>query len=81
MSGRGVKKKGGGGEKPGLADAALELLAERGYQPEFGARPLRRTLQRLLDDRLAAKLLDGTLTKGQTVRATVTDGQLDLQVV
>jgi ATP-dependent Clp protease ATP-binding subunit ClpC len=44
---------------------AVEWLARRGYQPEWGARPLRRTIQREVDNQLSSMLLDGRLTPGQ----------------
>jgi ATP-dependent Clp protease ATP-binding subunit ClpC len=46
---------------------AIDWLARRGFQPEFGARPLRRTIQREVDNRLSAMLLDGRLRPGQHV--------------
>jgi ATP-dependent Clp protease ATP-binding subunit ClpC len=46
---------------------AVDWLAQRGFQPEFGARPLRRTIQREVDNRLSAMLLDGRLQPGQHV--------------
>jgi ATP-dependent Clp protease ATP-binding subunit ClpC len=46
---------------------AIDWLADRGFQPEFGARPLRRTIQREVDNRLSAMLLDGRLGPGQHV--------------
>jgi ATP-dependent Clp protease ATP-binding subunit ClpC len=46
---------------------AIDLLARRGFQPEFGARPLRRTIQREVDNRLSSMLLDGRLRPGQHV--------------
>ncbi|KAE8763001.1 ATP-dependent Clp protease ATP-binding subunit [Georgenia thermotolerans] len=51
-----------------ITDAAVGHLAEEGFQPEFGARPLRRTVQRELDNRLAGLLLSGALAPGDTVR-------------
>jgi ATP-dependent Clp protease ATP-binding subunit ClpA len=56
-----------------VAQAAKRRLAELGRQPEFGARPLRRTLQTELDNRLATLLLDGTVEPGDTVRADIDD--------
>ncbi|MEU1540097.1 ATP-dependent Clp protease ATP-binding subunit [Actinacidiphila glaucinigra] len=61
-----------------VTQAAKEWLADRGYQPEFGARPLRRTIQTELDNRLSNMLLDGTLNPGDTVVADVRDGRLTL---
>jgi ATP-dependent Clp protease ATP-binding subunit ClpC len=46
---------------------AVDWLAQRGFQPEFGARPLRRTIQREVDNRLSSMLLDGRLVAGQHV--------------
>ena len=48
--------------------AAKELLAERGYDPVLGARPLRRTIQREIEDMLSEKILFGELRPGQIVR-------------
>jgi ATP-dependent Clp protease ATP-binding subunit ClpC len=61
-----------------VTETAKEWLANRGYRPEFGARPLRRTLQTELDNRLSNMLLDGTLNPGDTVVADVKDGELTL---
>jgi ATP-dependent Clp protease ATP-binding subunit ClpC len=47
--------------------AAVDWLAQRGFQPEYGARPLRRTIQREADNRLSAMLLDGRLAAHQHV--------------
>ena len=55
---------------------ALDWLADEGYEPEFGARPLRRTIQRELDDRIADLLVTESVEDGGTVRATVVDGAL-----
>ncbi|MEU9607385.1 ATP-dependent Clp protease ATP-binding subunit [Streptomyces sp. NPDC048057] len=61
-----------------VTETAKELLAGRGYQPEFGARPLRRTIQSELDNRLSTMLLDGTLNPGDTVLVDAQDGELTL---
>ncbi|GLF93203.1 ATP-dependent Clp protease ATP-binding subunit [Streptomyces yaizuensis] len=63
-----------------ITEPAKEWLANTGYQPEFGARPLRRTIQTELDNRLSTLLLDGTLDPGDTVLADVRDGELTLSV-
>ncbi|MFV0131109.1 ATP-dependent Clp protease ATP-binding subunit [Streptomyces sp. HMX112] len=55
---------------------AVDWLARRGHQPEYGARPLRRTIQREVDNRLSRLLLDGRLAAGSRVRVAVDDGQL-----
>ena len=49
---------------------AVDWLARRGFQPEFGARPLRRTIQREVDNKLSSMLLDGRLHPGQHVTVT-----------
>ncbi|MCX6464175.1 MAG: ATP-dependent Clp protease ATP-binding subunit [Pseudonocardiales bacterium] len=60
--------------------AAVRRLAELGYQPEFGARPLRRTIRREVDNRLSTLLLAGELTPGSHVHVGVRDGEIDVQV-
>jgi ATP-dependent Clp protease ATP-binding subunit ClpC len=59
-----------------FADGAVDWLAERGYQPEYGARPLRRTIQREVDNQLSRLLLDGRVKDGDRVRVEVEDGRL-----
>ncbi|WP_392674899.1 ATP-dependent Clp protease ATP-binding subunit [Streptomyces sp. LN785] len=57
---------------------AVEWLAQRGYQPEYGARPLRRTIQREVDNRLSRMLLDGNLQPHSRLRIDVADGELTI---
>jgi ATP-dependent Clp protease ATP-binding subunit ClpB len=57
-----------------VTDAARRRIAETGYQPAFGARPLKRAIQRLVEDPLAMKLLEGELSAGDTVLVDY-DGQ------
>ncbi|HEV7897589.1 MAG TPA: ATP-dependent Clp protease ATP-binding subunit, partial [Planosporangium sp.] len=59
---------------------ALNWLAEHGYEPAFGARPLRRTIQREVDNVLSEMLLDGRLSPGQRVKVDARDGQLQFNV-
>ena len=54
-----------------VTQAALEWLAEAGYDPDFGARPLRRVLQRSVEDQLALALLEGMYTEGSKVTVDV----------
>ncbi|WP_032916596.1 ATP-dependent Clp protease ATP-binding subunit [Streptomyces rimosus] len=63
-----------------VTERAKEWLAEQGYQPEFGARPLRRTIQTELDNRLSNMLLDGQVGPGDTVTCDVQDGRLECKV-
>ncbi len=59
-----------------LAPAALDLLAEQGYDPAYGARPLRRAIQRTLLDALSDRLLQGDITDGDRIAVNVKDGCL-----
>jgi ATP-dependent Clp protease ATP-binding subunit ClpB len=59
--------------------AAGAWLAARGYDPDYGARPLRRVIQRELSDRLAVLLLDGTFQEGDTVHIGVAEDQLNFR--
>ena len=59
-----------------LDEASLTLILEKGFDPKYGARPLRRTLQRLVEDRLADLLLEGTLRRGDRVRVSPSEGEL-----
>ena len=60
--------------------SALKLLAQEGYDVEMGARPLRRTLQTQVEDKLSELLLTGDLTAGQTLKVGVKAGQLKFEV-
>jgi len=51
-----------------VTEAAREYLAEVGYDPDFGARPLKRTIQRELQDPLALKILSGEFHEGETIK-------------
>jgi ATP-dependent Clp protease ATP-binding subunit ClpB len=62
-----------------LTDAARELIASMGYDPTYGARPLRRVIQKQLTDRLALALLEGKLREGDAVRVDAVDGELVLE--
>ncbi len=56
--------------------AAIDWIAQRGYEPEFGARPMRRTIQRDVDNRLSTMLLGGELSPRSHVTVDARDGQL-----
>ena len=56
-----------------IAEDAMQLLAEVGYDPVYGARPLKRAIQRLIENPLAQKLLKGEFMPGDTIVATVQD--------
>ena len=57
-----------------VSDSAKSWLADRGYDPAYGARPLRRLIQQAIGDRLAKKLLAGEICDGDTVHVDVADG-------
>jgi ATP-dependent Clp protease ATP-binding subunit ClpB len=59
-----------------LTDAAKELIAEAGWDPTYGARPLKRALQRLVENALAMRLLEGEFAEGDTVRVDAGAGAL-----
>ena len=62
-----------------LSDAAKTLLAERGYDKALGARPLRRTIQQLVEDPLAEKLLYKEFRAGETIIVDVLDGEITFE--
>ena len=59
-----------------LTDAAKEIVIDQGYHPEFGARPLRRAIERLVEDRLSEDLLGGKFPAGTTIVVDAKDGEL-----
>jgi ATP-dependent Clp protease ATP-binding subunit ClpC len=59
-----------------LTDEAKNVLAEKGYDPSLGARPLRRTIQRMVEDPLSEKLLWKEFKAGQTIIVDVRDAEI-----
>ena len=59
-----------------VSDDAKKWLGERGYDPAYGARPLRRLIQQAIGDSLAKKLLSGEIWDGDTVHVTVGEDNL-----
>jgi ATP-dependent Clp protease ATP-binding subunit ClpB len=59
-----------------LSDAAIELVVADGYDPVYGARPLKRSIQRNLENPLAQELLAGKFLPGQTIKVDAADGRL-----
>jgi len=64
-----------------LTDAARDLLAEMGYDPQFGARPLKRVIQREVENRIAHGILEGTIRDGDTIEIGVKDGKLVMESI
>jgi ATP-dependent Clp protease ATP-binding subunit ClpB len=59
-----------------LTDEAKQALAEAGWDPTYGARPLKRALQRMVENPLALRLLEGEFADGDAVRVDAKDGEL-----
>jgi ATP-dependent Clp protease ATP-binding subunit ClpB len=59
-----------------LDDSARELLAREGYDPQYGARPLKRAIQTLIQNPLAVKLLRGEITAGQTITVSASGDEM-----
>ena len=63
-----------------LDETAKALLAEKGYDPDYGARPMRRAVERYLEDPMAEELLRGNIKAGDTVNVSAVDGQMVFHV-
>jgi ATP-dependent Clp protease ATP-binding subunit ClpC len=64
-----------------FTEAAVEFVAEEGFDPEFGARPLRRTIQRRVDNELSRMVLEGSLNPGDKVVVDLEEGRLTFGVL
>ncbi len=62
-----------------LTKEAETFIANTGFDPVYGARPLKRTIQRLIQDPLAMKILEGSINEGDTVRVDIEDGEVVFQ--
>jgi ATP-dependent Clp protease ATP-binding subunit ClpB len=63
-----------------VEDAAKDLLAQEGFDPQFGARPLKRVIQNRLENPIAKKLLAGEVHEGDTIVVHAVDGDLEIEV-
>jgi ATP-dependent Clp protease ATP-binding subunit ClpC len=63
-----------------LKQSAKEFLIEKGYDPQYGARPMRRAVERYLEDPLAEELLRGNVKAGDHVEVIATDVKLSFHV-
>jgi len=59
-----------------VSDAVKEMIAERGYDPSFGARPIKRVIQQQLENPLAIQILEGKFMPGSTIKADMKDGEV-----
>jgi len=64
-----------------LTEEAKELLAERGFDPTYGARPLKRVIQRDIQNPLAMKILSGEVREGDSIEVVVRNGEIDFAVL
>jgi ATP-dependent Clp protease ATP-binding subunit ClpB len=62
-----------------LSDKARAYLAKEGYDPAYGARPLKRVIQQKILDPLSMEILDGKIHEGQTIKADVSGGELSFK--
>src|SRR6266516_3702858 len=62
-----------------LSEAARDLLASEGYDPQFGARPLKRVIQKEVENRIARAILDGTIRNGDSVELDAKEGKLVIE--
>jgi ATP-dependent Clp protease ATP-binding subunit ClpA len=62
-----------------VTEAARKLLIERGWDPVYGARPLKRAIQRMVQDPLAMQLLEGKFGEGDAVEVDAQGGELTFQ--
>ncbi len=63
------------------SEALLDYLGTEGFDPVFGARPLRRVIQNQVEDRLSDALLDGSYQEGDTIRVDYVDGEVKFERV
>jgi ATP-dependent Clp protease ATP-binding subunit ClpB len=63
-----------------LTEAARDHIAQSGFDPVYGARPLKRLLQRELETRIGRKIIAGELEEGATVTADMSEGKLELRI-
>ena len=64
-----------------LSDEAKDLLATEGYDPQYGARPLKRVIQKEVENRVARGILDGTIREGDTVEIDAPNGKLVMETM
>ena len=62
-----------------VEDSAIDILADVGFDPVYGARPLRRAIQSKVEDLLAEKLLDGTVKEGDEAVVYGEDGKIEIK--
>jgi ATP-dependent Clp protease ATP-binding subunit ClpC len=63
-----------------LDDKAKNFIADKGYDSQFGARPLKRAIQKYLEDILAEEIVNSNLSEGDTISITLNDSESALEV-
>jgi len=63
-----------------LTPAAIDVISKEGFDPEYGARPIRRALQKEVEDRLSEMLLAGEITSGSKVVVGASKGKIQVKV-
>ena len=74
-----VKMLRNNGVKLEFTDEAISWIAQVGFDPEFGARPVKRVIQRMILDTLSKQLLAGTVDKSSPIRIDMKDGELNFK--
>jgi ATP-dependent Clp protease ATP-binding subunit ClpB len=64
-----------------LTEEAQAFLAKTGFDPVYGARPLKRTIQHFIQDPLAVKILEGSIKDGDHLKVDVKDGQMVFELL
>ena len=64
-----------------FSEEAIEKIAESGFDPVYGARPLRRAIQSQLEDMISEKIIDGEISSGDTIKVVVTDDKLSVEKI
>lgn len=60
-------------------DSALDILADKGFDVSYGARPLKRAIQSLIEDKIAERMLEGSVKNGDSITAFASDGNIDFK--
>lgn len=63
-----------------LTEKAKDFIADKGYDPQYGARPLNRAIQKYLEDPLAEEILKGTLKENEIIEADFADGADEISI-
>ena len=64
-----------------ISDSAKQFILDKGTNIKFGARPLRRAIQRYLEDEISEKILKGELTNGQTIKINLSNNELTFEIL